>query len=67
VAIKVNQEHLDQIRRHGEQTYPHECCGFLMGKCEGETNVLAEPYAAENERRSRDSLSDNASAIQARR
>jgi hypothetical protein len=50
VAIKVNSEHLDQIRKHGERTYPYECCGFLLGTREGETNVLAEVHAAENER-----------------
>jgi proteasome lid subunit RPN8/RPN11 len=50
VAIKVKSEHLEQIRKHGEQTYPHECCGFLLGTDEGATNVLAEVYAAENER-----------------
>src|ERR1700736_1335590 len=21
----------DEIRRHGEETYPHECCGALVG------------------------------------
>lgn len=50
MAIKVSSEHLDQIRKHGEKTYPHECCGFLLGTREGETNVLAEVHAAENER-----------------
>jgi proteasome lid subunit RPN8/RPN11 len=50
VAVKVKQEHLNRIRKHGEQTYPHECCGFLLGTREGETNVLEEAYAAENER-----------------
>lgn len=50
MAIKVKSEQLEQIRKHGEQTYPHECCGFLLGASEGETNVLAEVYAAENER-----------------
>ena len=50
MAIRVKPEHLDQIRKHGEQTYPHECCGFLLGAREGETNVLGEVYAAENER-----------------
>ncbi|MEK6405460.1 MAG: M67 family metallopeptidase [Acidobacteriota bacterium] len=50
MAIKVNSEHLDQIRKHGEKTYPHECCGFLLGTREGETNVLGEVHAAENER-----------------
>ena len=50
MAIRVKPEHLDQIRKHGEQSYPHECCGFLLGAREGETNVLGEVYAAENER-----------------
>ena len=50
MAIRVRREHLDQIRRHGEQTFPHECCGFLLGTREGETNVLSEAYPAENER-----------------
>ena len=22
----------DAIRAHGEETYPHECCGALLGK-----------------------------------
>jgi proteasome lid subunit RPN8/RPN11 len=22
----------DEIRRHGEETYPHECCGALVGR-----------------------------------
>ena len=51
MAIKVRREHLDQIRRHGEQTYPYECCGFLLGTREGETNVVMEAYPAENERK----------------
>lgn len=50
MTIKVKSEHLEQIRKHGEQTYPHECCGFLLGTGEGGTNVLAEVYYAENER-----------------
>jgi len=50
VAIKVSSEHLDQIRKHGEDTYPHECCGFLLGKREGETNILGEVHPAQNER-----------------
>jgi proteasome lid subunit RPN8/RPN11 len=50
VAIRLKQEHLDQIRKHGEQTYPYECCGFLLGVREGDTNVLNEAFPAENER-----------------
>ena len=50
MSIRLKQEHLDQIRKHGEQTYPFECCGFLLGVRESETNVLNEAFPAENER-----------------
>jgi proteasome lid subunit RPN8/RPN11 len=50
MAIRVKQPHLDKIRKHGEETYPHECCGFLFGKNEDGVNVLAEVYPAKNER-----------------
>jgi proteasome lid subunit RPN8/RPN11 len=50
VAIKVKSEHLGRIREHGERTYPYECCGFLLGSRDSETNTLAEVYPAENER-----------------
>lgn len=29
---------LDQIRDHGAETYPEECCGFLLGSAEDDTN-----------------------------
>jgi len=32
--LKLSQSLLDEIRRHGEETYPHECCGVLLGKFE---------------------------------
>ncbi len=25
-----------QLRQHGEETYPHECCGILLGRARGE-------------------------------
>jgi proteasome lid subunit RPN8/RPN11 len=49
LAIKVTREQLDRIRRHGEQSYPHECCGFLLGASEGGINLLKEVYPARNE------------------
>ena len=27
---------LGEIRRHGEETYPHECCGILLGSSDWE-------------------------------
>ncbi len=32
MALKIPAALLDQLRRHGEQTYPYECCGVLVGE-----------------------------------
>lgn len=34
--LKINKSELDDLRRHGEQTYPHECCGVLLGDIQGD-------------------------------
>jgi proteasome lid subunit RPN8/RPN11 len=31
-TLRLPQTVYDQIRAHGEQTYPHECCGALLGR-----------------------------------
>ena len=30
-TLRLSQAAYDAIRAHGEQTYPHECCGALLG------------------------------------
>jgi proteasome lid subunit RPN8/RPN11 len=30
--LKISSELADKIRAHGAQTYPHECCGALLGR-----------------------------------
>ena len=30
--LKISPELADKIRAHGVQTYPHECCGALIGR-----------------------------------
>ena len=30
--LKLRQLIYDEIRRHGEETYPYECCGALLGR-----------------------------------
>jgi proteasome lid subunit RPN8/RPN11 len=32
--LRVSQSCYNALRRHGEQTYPHECCGVLLGRFE---------------------------------
>ena len=30
--LRIPSAVYDEIRIHGEQTYPHECCGVLLGR-----------------------------------
>lgn len=30
--LSISNELAEQIRRHGVETYPHECCGALLGR-----------------------------------
>ena len=32
MALKIPGPLYDQLRQHGEATYPHECCGVLVGE-----------------------------------
>ncbi len=48
--LKVLQPELDAIRRHGEQTYPHECCGVLLGHFEGDERTISAVVRCGNTR-----------------
>ena len=30
--LKISADDYAALRRHGEETYPHECCGVLLGR-----------------------------------
>lgn len=30
--LKISRKDYEEIRRHGEETYPYECCGLLLGR-----------------------------------
>ena len=32
MALRISKDLFDQMRQHGEETYPHECCGVLVGE-----------------------------------
>ncbi len=34
MALRIQKTHFEELRRHGEDTYPHECCGVLVGEFE---------------------------------
>ncbi len=48
--LRISQSDLDSLRRHGEETYPHECCGVLLGRIEGETRTVEAVLRAGNTR-----------------
>ena len=45
IAISARVD--EAIRRHGEETYPHECCGALVGRGDGVTDAVALPNTTE--------------------
>lgn len=49
--IYLNEEHKKQIEKHGEQDYPHECCGLLIGRFdENGHKVVIETFPLQNAR-----------------
>jgi proteasome lid subunit RPN8/RPN11 len=48
--LKVSQVLYDALRAHGEETYPHECCGVLLGQMEGDTRIVTSTARAGNTR-----------------
>src|SRR6185369_6188568 len=49
--ITLEEQHLDDIRRHGERDYPFECCGLLLGRFDGDPQrTVVETYAISNAR-----------------
>jgi proteasome lid subunit RPN8/RPN11 len=45
--LTINARVDEAIRRHGEETYPHECCGALVGTGEGVSAVVPLPNTTE--------------------
>jgi proteasome lid subunit RPN8/RPN11 len=45
--LRLEPEVASAVRRHGEETYPHECCGALIGRGDCTTAVVALPNTTE--------------------
>jgi len=50
MSLTLSQQLYDQLRAHGEETYPHECCGILLGKSDAENLTVAQLMRAGNTR-----------------
>ncbi len=46
--LGMSREQLREIGRHGERTYPHECCGLLLGTYDERQARVMEVWPAEN-------------------
>ena len=48
--LMIGQTDWEEIRRHGEDTYPHECCGVLLGEMQDGRNVVKSTVRCGNTR-----------------
>jgi proteasome lid subunit RPN8/RPN11 len=49
-VLKISDPVYRQLREHGEETYPHECCGVLLGKALDSVNEVELAVRAGNTR-----------------
>jgi proteasome lid subunit RPN8/RPN11 len=48
--LRLSLSDYESLRAHGEETYPHECCGVLLGRALGGTNEVVQIVQAGNTR-----------------
>ena len=48
--LSITPEQRALMSEHGEQTYPHECCGFLLGRRDGDRKRVEAVRRAGNAR-----------------
>jgi proteasome lid subunit RPN8/RPN11 len=51
--LKLTHSDYEALRAHGEETFPHECCGILLGKSTPEGNQVHKLLRAGNTRTDR--------------
>jgi len=49
-TLRLTREVFEAIRAHGEQTYPHECCGALLGQSSAVGATIRAAVKASNTR-----------------
>jgi proteasome lid subunit RPN8/RPN11 len=49
----LSQSELGRMRSHAEASYPHECCGILLGTIEGDQRVVRSTTVCRNTRTDR--------------
>ncbi len=50
MSLTIPDSLVERIRDHGRESYPHECCGFLLGHANGAEKSVAELKSVVNSR-----------------
>lgn len=50
MSLKLSRSLYEQLRAHGEETYPHECCGIFLGHSSENGNEVLTLLRAGNTR-----------------
>lgn len=50
ISLELPRSVYEALRAHGEEIYPHECCGILLGKAHEDAVVVHEAMRAGNTR-----------------
>ena len=48
--LKINKSLYEALRKHGEETYPYECCGVLLGQMDDDGRTVTSTERAGNTR-----------------
>jgi|SRR5450631_1846461 proteasome lid subunit RPN8/RPN11 len=48
--LRINSTDYEALRKHGEETYPHECCGVLLGQMDGDIRTVTSVARCGNTR-----------------
>jgi len=46
--ITLSASQIEAIEAHGIETFPHECCGVILGEVIGQTKVVRELRRLDN-------------------
>ena len=51
--LVIKKQDYEALRKHGEETYPLECCGALLGRFDGNARLVDEVVRCGNTRKDR--------------
>jgi proteasome lid subunit RPN8/RPN11 len=52
MALHIGKVEAEAIQEEGRKAYPHECCGFLVGRADNGTHRVTHIWPANNEKES---------------